>query len=154
MNKTEFLNALRDKLTQDYLGEAKVNEHMRYYENYISQEIQSGRSEREVIDELGDPLLLARTILDTSGGSESGEFHTESSSRSGVYNDPEQESNRTNNSGFQMNSRWGCFAAAVIIILIILFVFWIVGSVVSAVLPILFPVLIVLFIFTLIKQRR
>lgn len=35
--------------------------------NYIRQEMNRGRSEQEVLEELGDPRLIARTILETSG---------------------------------------------------------------------------------------
>ena len=48
------------------LDDASVAEHIRYYEEYISQEEAKGRSEQEILDELGDPRLLARTILETS----------------------------------------------------------------------------------------
>lgn len=33
----------------------------------ICQEMNRGRSEQEVLEELGDPRLIARTILETSG---------------------------------------------------------------------------------------
>lgn len=44
-----------------------VEDNVRYYQNYISQEIASGKSEKEVLEELGDPRLIARTIIDTQG---------------------------------------------------------------------------------------
>lgn len=40
---------------------------MRYYQNIYPQEIASGKSEKEVLEELGDPRLIARTIIDTQG---------------------------------------------------------------------------------------
>lgn len=66
MNKELFINTLSRALygkVDDYT----LSEHIRYYENYISQEIAKGRSEQEVLDELGDPRLIAKTILDASG---------------------------------------------------------------------------------------
>ena len=38
---------------------------MRYYEDYIQSQVHNGRSEEEVLAELGDPRLIARTLLDT-----------------------------------------------------------------------------------------
>ena len=39
--------------------------HVRYYEDYIQSQVRSGRDEQQVLDELGDPRLIARTLLDT-----------------------------------------------------------------------------------------
>ena len=49
------------------MHEGKVAAHVRYYEDYIRHEMNRGRSEQEVLEELGDPRLIARTILETSG---------------------------------------------------------------------------------------
>lgn len=66
MNREIFIDTLRRALygkVDDYT----LADHMRYYENYILQEMAKGRSEQEVLDELGDPRLIARTILEASG---------------------------------------------------------------------------------------
>jgi len=65
MNREIFIDTLRRALygkVDDYT----LADHLRYYENYISQEIARGRSEQEVLDELGDPRLIARTILEAA----------------------------------------------------------------------------------------
>lgn len=67
MNREAFIDALRRALygkVDDYT----LADHVRYYENYIAQEMARGRSEEEIMDELGDPRLIARTILETSAG--------------------------------------------------------------------------------------
>ena len=66
MNRTEFLDTLRSQLSGQ-MHEGKVAAHVRYYEDYIRQEMNRGRSEQEVLEELGDSRLIARTILETSG---------------------------------------------------------------------------------------
>lgn len=66
MNKDTFINTLSRALYGKVDDDTR-SEHIRYYENYISQEIAKGRSEQEVLNELGDPRLIARTILDASG---------------------------------------------------------------------------------------
>lgn len=38
---------------------------MEYYENYIFAQVQAGRTEEEILKELGDPRLIAKTLLDT-----------------------------------------------------------------------------------------
>lgn len=63
MTKQEFLNSLRAALTGE-LGAAAAESHVQYYEEYINAHIRLGRSEEEVLQELGNPRLIARSIID------------------------------------------------------------------------------------------
>lgn len=63
MTKQEFIDTLGRALRRE-LSEQEVTENLQYYETYISQEMQKGKSESEVIGQLGDPRLIARTILE------------------------------------------------------------------------------------------
>ena len=65
MNRKEFLEILRSQLAGQ-MQEGKAAAHIRYYEDYIQSQVRGGRSEQEVLQELGDPRLLARTIVETS----------------------------------------------------------------------------------------
>lgn len=80
MNKQEFIDKLRMSLNSQ-LAPAQVAEHIRYYEDYINMEIRKGRAEGDVMQSLGDPRLIARSIVDVTdmedsqqsyGGNESG----------------------------------------------------------------------------------
>lgn len=62
MEKMEFLNVLRIHI-QGVDDIAFVNDTMNYYENYIETEIRKGKSEEEVINKLGDPRFIAKSIL-------------------------------------------------------------------------------------------
>lgn len=62
MTKQEFLENLRRSLSG--LDYQTINNHMQYYTEYIEVEIRKGRSEEEVLGELGDPRLIAKTILE------------------------------------------------------------------------------------------
>ena len=66
MNRFEFTEVLRKSLSGrvDY---RVVNENVAYYENYIDTEMRKGRSEEDVLGELGDPRLLAKTISGVAG---------------------------------------------------------------------------------------
>ena len=66
MNKEAFIDTLRRAL-YGKVSDYELTDHVRYYEDYIRQETNRGRSEQEVLEELGDPRLIARTILETSG---------------------------------------------------------------------------------------
>ena len=62
MSKQEFLDTLRRALARE-LSESEVADNINYYWNYIEQQVASGKSEEQVLSELGDPRLIARTIL-------------------------------------------------------------------------------------------
>ena len=64
MNKEQFIDTLRRAL-YGKIDDYTLQDHIRYYEDYIRQEMGKGRTEQEVLQELGDPRLLARTIVET-----------------------------------------------------------------------------------------
>ena len=64
MKKQEFLNILQESLE----GEVKpgiIADNIAYYNQYIQAEMDKGRSMDSVMDELGDPRLIAKTIIST-----------------------------------------------------------------------------------------
>lgn len=65
MNKREFLQKLREYLSYE-LPERYVDKNIDYYSDYIDNEVRSGRTVREVLEDLGDPQLIARTITDAA----------------------------------------------------------------------------------------
>ena len=81
MNKQEFIEQLRRNLASinDYVF---VNDTIAYYENYIESEVRMGKSEEEVMQQLGDPRLIAKSIKATHidndesvDDSSAGEYH-------------------------------------------------------------------------------
>lgn len=65
MTKQEFLHNLTVALNLN-VSDAVIHEQLAYYDKYISDEIAKGRSETEVIESLGSPRLLAKTIIETA----------------------------------------------------------------------------------------
>lgn len=66
MTKTEFLEGLSKSLSSTgSLG--LVRENLKFYDEYIDSEIEKGRSEEEVLGELGDPRLIANSIKESVG---------------------------------------------------------------------------------------
>lgn len=63
MTKEEFLQELRIAL-QGRIPQAQVNEHLLYYEAYILEESRKGRTVGQVVEYLGDPRLLAKTLIE------------------------------------------------------------------------------------------
>lgn len=71
MNTGEFLNRLEDAL-RGKVSNQVIEANLQYYRDYITGEIRKGRTEEQVMDDLGDPRLIARTIIETQGGSGAG----------------------------------------------------------------------------------
>lgn len=77
MNKQEFIDSLRRSLSSinDYNF---VNDTISYYENYIEAQIRMGQTEEEVMQQLGDPRLIAKSIKAThvsEDAEEQNEYH-------------------------------------------------------------------------------
>jgi uncharacterized membrane protein len=65
MNRQIFIDTLRRAL-YGRIADSLLEDHIRYYDGYFAQEMGKGRSEQEILEELGDPKLIAKTILETS----------------------------------------------------------------------------------------
>lgn len=61
MKKKEFLEILMRTLKHEVSDET-IEQHIRYYDQYIGS--QSSSLEEEIIKELGDPRLIAKTIIE------------------------------------------------------------------------------------------
>lgn len=63
MNKYMFLGALQAELEKQ-LGENEVKKIMDYYENYLIEATDYGKTEAEVLEELGNPQKLSTSIIE------------------------------------------------------------------------------------------
>ena len=66
MTRDEFLKELRISL-QGLIPQGQVNSQLLYYEQYIIEESRKGRTEEEVLAALGNPRLIAKTIVSVYG---------------------------------------------------------------------------------------
>ena len=147
MSKQEFVAKLRVALNGK-LPASKVEETANYYQDYINTEIRKGKSEEEVMELLGDPRLIARTIIQTNG--------SENSGVGGEYDfDPDASARQNGYSGFQAGGwfqripRWLIILIAVAIVLVVLAV---VFSVLSALAPFIFVMAVVIFLIKLFRD--
>ena len=62
MNSQEFLDKLRLALSGQ-VAASQVEESIAYYREYISTQIRMGQSEEAVLRNLGDPRLIAKSII-------------------------------------------------------------------------------------------
>ena len=66
MSKQEFLDGLRRSLASG-MESQEINEHINYYSQYIDSQLRMGTSEEEVMTSLGEPRLIAKTLLGMEG---------------------------------------------------------------------------------------
>ena len=64
MNKQQFLDDLR-RCLKGKIDDRELESNISYYSSYIDSQMAEGRTEREVLDELGSPRLIAKTIIQT-----------------------------------------------------------------------------------------
>uniref|UniRef100_UPI004055C3CB DUF1700 domain-containing protein n=1 Tax=Agathobacter sp. TaxID=2021311 RepID=UPI004055C3CB len=136
MTKEIFIDTLRRAL-YGKLDDRTLTDHIRYYENYILQEMSSGKSEQEVLNELGDPRLIARTILDTSNAHSSYGEYTVSD---------EADEGEENSVKVQKFEGWKATLLMAAIVLFVLLVLIFVFKIVIALLPMLIVIAVIVWI--------
>ncbi|MDD3140275.1 MAG: DUF1700 domain-containing protein [Lachnospiraceae bacterium] len=149
MNRSEFLQQLREALENDLSGSV-VQENIDYYNNYIAEEVRMGRSESIIIEELGDPWILARTVIESLGGSNQGFAYEEEVSYSAGRRSGQQGTMHT----VGLDKWWKKVLAVLIVVLVLVAVVSIVMGVVSLVAPVLLPVLLVIIVFRILSRKR
>ena len=151
MNKYEFITNLQRHLTGKVSSE-KLQELTAYYNDYIDSQIRKGRTEEEVLRELGDPRLLAKSIVETGGGREGGGIKSKT-----VYEEGGQEEEKWNGRSFRVNRI--VFRVVLLLVLfgILYIVFGVIGLALNIflrfVLPVLIPVMIIYLLVRLFSRR-
>ena len=151
MTRYEFINGLKAALENE-LNTNKVLENVNYYNDYIDSEIKNGRSESDVIAELGDPWAIAKTIIDSE---DTGSANYEEYS----YISPDQNSyERSSSNGskvhvFGLDRWWKKLLLILGIIGVIMIVFSIITGLISLIAPFIVPIIIISFVLKLLKRR-
>ncbi|MCX4328159.1 MAG: hypothetical protein OSJ45_12830 [Lachnospiraceae bacterium] len=108
MVKKEFLDILRESLAGN-VPASEVEENIRYYKDYIENEAES---EEEALKQLGDPHLIARTIIDGFKASKGpmADFYTEQARNeysSSVFDDDADSSEGSDNIEYKYKAEFG-----------------------------------------------
>jgi len=137
MKKHEFISELKEALEHN-LDSQTIKEHVDYYEEYIRGEVKNGRSEEDVVNELGDPWAIAKTIRLSEGMEQKGTVYT-------AEETPSEAPKETTN-----------WKAILIVVVLCIVVF----SLLSALMGLLglairyaFPILIIVLIMQIIKRK-
>lgn len=156
MTKVEFLNRLKEAL-ENGLDSRTVQENMNYYRSYIEDEVAKGQNEEKVIEDLGDPWVIAQSVISME---ESRSVSEGPYKRDGAF-DGYGDSDNLNSqgrpdvriythgvSGFRML----LFVLGVIGIFLI--VFAVIGGLISLVMPVVLPVLVVILLVRFFRRMR
>ena len=88
MSREEFLRGLEEALAGE-VPASVVRDNLNYYSSYLSQELAKGLTMEEIIEEIGEPRIVARTIIDsTDAAAEAGDYgaYEDRASRDGYGN--------------------------------------------------------------------
>ena len=143
MNKGIFLERLRVSLSGK-VSAAVVEENVAYYEDYINTQMRMGNSEEAVLNTLGDPRLLAKTIVMTSGGDACEDADYREVGEDGRV--------REKREGFLRLSSLPLWAWKAIGITVVVLALCLVFSVVSFLLPFVLPCMLVWFVYKLFRD--
>ena len=163
MNKQEFVDRLRMALN-GRVSPGLVMDNVNYYEDYINTEIRKGRTEEEVLESLGDPRLIARTIIQTNGSDNrsgyrntvygNGEYREAAGQN--LYHsyteDAENGYGKHQNKVADALSKLPGWAWLILGILVVVLIFSAVLSVLSFLAPVLIPIVVVLFLVKLFRD--
>lgn len=151
MTRYEFLTKLREALLAE-LDEREVEAQVEYYNSYIMDEVNRGRLEQDVLDELGDPWVIARSVIELG----------ETFSGGNVYDSYDSVGDRARQTSQQEMHRYSVhnFSGwkAILVILGIIGVFVllmaVVGGILSLLAPILVPALLIVIILRWFSRRN
>lgn len=154
MTKEEFLDGLRKALFST--GSASlIEENIRFYSSYIDDELSKGRSIDDIMEELGDPRLIANSIKVAAGYDD---VFTGLNNEAYMNNDRYEEKINTENeekgdANFKVYNLSGksLILPIVIILAVVLVVIAVIVAVFSFLAPVLLPIIGVLILVGLIK---
>lgn len=131
MTKQEFISVLQKSLGGK-VSSREIASQTDYYNEYIETQIRLGRAEEDVLLELGDPRLIAKSII-AAWGSASDEIK------------PGKEETGQRKRFFKITG-WRPLLVIAVFLLCIFMIFSFVLSLLPIVLPIVIPVVAILFI--------
>lgn len=164
MTKADFISGLREAL-EGNLPSRAVEEQIIYYNQYITEEAGKGKSEEEVIQALGDPWVLAQTIIEAEGGvdfqtvydtdgepirEERDRRHNTERRSSGAYNDQEYGNVHV----FRFDKWWKKLLLILTVVMVVLFVVAVITGLVQFLMPLIIPLLLIFFVIRIIENYR
>lgn len=145
MYRNKFLSSLREAL-EGNMSEQAIKDNVQYYKTYIEDEVKKGRTEKEVVEELGDPWIIAKTLIESPGGEQTYEGTTEDNVSQ--YEDKERKVHI-----FGLDTWWKKVVLILAVVGIIFGIGTLLVGVVRMVLPILIPFLAIMFLIKFFRKK-
>lgn len=156
MEKREFLEKLARALAGQ-VPQTVIEENLSYYDRYLSEEAAKGKTMHQVLEELGDPRLIAKSIIDANGGGSNmaGVYEDESSSFDGfeAYQE-EREPGAGRFRSFHLNGFWAMLLIIVVFSLVLVLVGTILGGIFLLIRPFILPLLIIWLVYWIFRGPR
>ena len=155
MTKQQFLEELKQALSGEVSSEAMMDAYS-YYSNYIDEQMRSGKTEAQVIEELGKPFMIARSIIAAQTRERNADVeYTEDGRTRKVYGwenrkNERQEQREHKEFVFDMNAWYAKVMLVAFLIVLVLIVFFILRVGLWVLFTFGIPILIVLGILYLI----
>lgn len=156
MDKIEFLTILKQSLNGEVSGEV-IEQNVRYYDSYISAE--TVEAEADIIDRLGGPRLIAKTIIEAEkAAKEKGMNHWSGANYQDRETEAKEEFNRntTSNMGhsFFTNMKWYHKLIAVLTVILLFVIIAVIGRLmIGFIFTFGLPILLVLTVLSLTRKR-
>ena len=150
MTKAEFLEKLRIELSSGVTPQV-LQENLNYYSQYIDDEIRKGRTESEVLAELGDPWILAKTIVDAQGEESVEDVIYDSDGR--TYRDNSSTEGSSNIHVWSLDSWWKRLLLILAVVAVIVVIFAVISGIVSLIAPVLIPLLVIILLVRMLRRR-
>lgn len=148
MTRQEFIEGLGRALSGK-LDANRLNEIIKYYEDFIMTEVRKGKSEEEVLQQLGDPRLIAKSILAAETNAKNESDLSQGAEGDGNYRNTYEEQEGL----FVKFMKLPKWLKAVIIGTIILVILSIVFRILAFLLPIIIPTVCVLWLINYFKDK-
>lgn len=148
MSKDEFINELREALTGE-MDATDVEKNIRFYYEYIDSEVKKGKLEEEVLRNLGDPRLIAKTLLETYH-MQKGTFFNKENRYDTNYEDSFSE--KTNNN-MSIKGKIKIYGRVAIILIIFILIFLLASVALVQLIKIAIPIIAVVLIFNILKKH-
>ena len=172
MSKEEFLRELEEALAGD-VPEAVIRDNVSYYGSYLSQEMAKGRSVEEIVSEIGEPFIIAKTIIEHCEASgacgENGGYRSYQESYQDSYQDSGRCQSSYGNSGqgngqgrspfsgmhyIDLNKWYWKLLAIVILFMVVSVVFRVIGGIFVLLIRFSVPLMLFFLVYWVIKNMR
>lgn len=157
--KQEFLDGLRRALNGK-ISPQEIEVHIRYYDDYITAEMRGMRAEKDVLDSLGSPRLIAMSICDATAAGEKADRVNDASEDTNAYYEAYDNYEQSGDKGKDdrpfvfRHPKLTIFLIIVAILVILGLGIWLAISLVSFFWPVIVAIIMVVLLLRLISFIR